>query len=176
MGQCQQWESHCCLLLQGSAWIPRARSLSRIEQSRTRLLVGVRSLMCEKVWLPDRQTRDKVIPMCRYASQVTQKGLEQKQTCSRQYPIVSGICVLLAVARLTMLGRWYTKLKSSLASSATWPNSRSLGSSSVHMSNEDRSRIVLMVSGTVRATSPASIFWVSNMWSRWAMNVVALVI
>ena len=32
------------------------------------------------MWLPDRQTdrqtRDKVIPMCRYASQVTQKGID----------------------------------------------------------------------------------------------------
>ena len=27
----------------------------------------------KKVWLPDRQTPDKVIPMCRYASQATQK-------------------------------------------------------------------------------------------------------
>ena len=31
----------------GSAWIPRARSPSRIERSRTRLPVGLRSLMCE---------------------------------------------------------------------------------------------------------------------------------
>ena len=27
----------------------------------------------KKVWLPDRQTPDKVIPVCRYASQATQK-------------------------------------------------------------------------------------------------------
>ena len=37
-----------CLLSHRSAWIPRARSPSRIERSRTRLPVGVRSLMCEK--------------------------------------------------------------------------------------------------------------------------------
>ena len=37
-----------CLLLQESAWIPRARSPSRIERSRTRIPVGLRSLMCEK--------------------------------------------------------------------------------------------------------------------------------
>ena len=37
-----------CLLFQGSARIPRARSPSRIERSRTRLPVGLRSLMCEK--------------------------------------------------------------------------------------------------------------------------------
>ena len=36
-----------CLLLQGSAWIPRARSPSRIERSRTRLPVGLRSLIIE---------------------------------------------------------------------------------------------------------------------------------
>ena len=39
-----------CLLSQRSAWIPRARSLSQIERSRTRLSVGVRSLMCEKIF------------------------------------------------------------------------------------------------------------------------------
>ena len=38
-----------CLLLQESARIPRARSPSRIERSRTRLPMGLRSLMCEKV-------------------------------------------------------------------------------------------------------------------------------
>ena len=37
-----------CSLLQESARIHRARSLSRIERSRTRLPVGLRSLMCEK--------------------------------------------------------------------------------------------------------------------------------
>ena len=36
-----------CLLSHRSAWIPRARSPSRIKRSRTRLPVGVRSLMCE---------------------------------------------------------------------------------------------------------------------------------
>ena len=36
-----------CLLLQESARIPRARSPSRIERSRTRLPVGLHSLMCE---------------------------------------------------------------------------------------------------------------------------------
>ena len=36
-----------CLLLQRSAWIPRARSPSRIERSRTRLPVGLHSLLCE---------------------------------------------------------------------------------------------------------------------------------
>ena len=39
-----------CLLLQESAWIPCARSPSRIERSRTRLPVGLRSLMCEKLY------------------------------------------------------------------------------------------------------------------------------
>ena len=39
-----------CLLLQNSARIPRARSPSRIERSRTRLPVGLRSLMCEKMF------------------------------------------------------------------------------------------------------------------------------
>ena len=43
-----------CLLSHRSAWIPRARSSSRIKWSRTRLPVGVFSLMCEK-------TRDKCI-------------------------------------------------------------------------------------------------------------------
>ena len=38
-----------CLLSHRSAWIPYARSPSRIERSRTRLPVGVRSLMCEKI-------------------------------------------------------------------------------------------------------------------------------
>ena len=43
-----------CLLLQESTRIPRARSPSRIERSRTRLPVGLRSLMCEKEYSHDR--------------------------------------------------------------------------------------------------------------------------
>ena len=38
-----------CLFLQGSAWIPRARSRSWIERFRIKLPVGLRSLVCEKM-------------------------------------------------------------------------------------------------------------------------------
>ena len=42
------------------------------------------SVTTKEVWLPDRrtdrQTPDKVIPMCRYASQAPQKGFAYKIT------------------------------------------------------------------------------------------------
>ena len=36
------------------------------------------SVTTKKVWLLDRQTPDKVIPLCRYALQATQKVSDQK--------------------------------------------------------------------------------------------------